>query len=160
MARFKSIRAFTLIELLISLAVLAVLAMVALPVVELAVTRGKERELRVALWQIRDALDAYKQAADAQRIARSVDQSGYPPDLRILVEGVVDLKDINGRKIYFLRRIPRDPMHPESDVPAELTWGKRSYRSPASAPQEGADVYDVFSKSEKTGLNGVPYREW
>lgn len=151
---------FTLIELLITLAVLAILATITLPVAELAITRGKEQELRVALREIRNALDAYKQATDEQRITKSVDQSGYPANLRILVDGVVDRKDIAGRKIYFLRRIPRDPMNPDKDIPPEQTWAMRSYRSPPDAPQEGVDVFDVYSKSLRTGLNGIPYHEW
>lgn len=156
----RSANGFTLVELLISLAVLAVLATMALPVAELTVTRNKEHELRLALRQIRDALDAYRQAVDEQRVAKSADQSGYPPSLRTLVDGVVDQKDAAGRKIYFLRSIPRDPMNADSALPAEQTWGKRSYRSPPDAPQEGADVFDVFSKAANQGLNGIPYRDW
>lgn len=151
---------FTLIELLITLAVLGVLASISMPVVELAVVRSKERELNAALAQIRDALDAYKKAFDNQRIAQSAELSGYPPSLSVLVEGVVDQKDLSGRKIYFLRRIPRDPMAIDAGVSNEETWGKRSYRSPPDMPREGNDVFDVYSKSAKQGLNGIPYREW
>lgn len=151
---------FTLIELLITLAVLGVLASIAVPVVELAATRSKEQALNTALTQIRDALDAYKKAYDNQRIVQSADLSGYPPNLNVLVEGVVDQKDPSGRKMYFLRRIPRDPMAIEADISNEETWGKRSYRSSPDMPREGSDVFDVYSKSLKSGLNGIPYRDW
>jgi general secretion pathway protein G len=158
----RSIRdgGFTLVELLISLVVLSILATMVVPVAELTVTRSKEYELRTSLRQIRDAIDAYRLAVDEQRIRRLADQSGYPPNLQILVEGVVDQKDVAGQKIYFLRRIPRDPMHPDDGVPPEQTWGKRSYRSSHDAPREGDDVYDVYSKSAGRGLNDIPYREW
>jgi len=151
---------FTLIELVITVAILGVLASVALPLAEIAVQRNKEQELRTALREIRDAIDAYKQAADEQRIARSADQSGYPPSLRALVEGVTDAKDPRGSKIYFLRRIPRDPMSEDQEQAAEQMWGKRSYASPPDQPREGADVFDVYSRSVQVGLNNVPYRKW
>jgi general secretion pathway protein G len=136
-------RGFTLIEMLVTLAILALLASLALPLSELSVQRAKERELRQALRMVRGAIDDYKQAVDANRIARPADASGYPPTLEVLVEGVKDAKDPKGAKIYFLRRIPRDPFGGD--------WGLRSYASPPD---------DVYSKSEGTGLDGVPYREW
>jgi general secretion pathway protein G len=145
-------RGFTLIEMLVTLAILALLASLALPLSELSVQRAKERELRQALRMVRGAIDDYKQAVDANRIARPADASGYPPTLEVLVEGVKDAKDPKGAKIYFLRRIPRDPFGGD--------WGLRSYASPPDDPQPGKDVYDVYSKSEGTGLDGVPYREW
>ena len=153
-------RGFTLVELLVTLAILSVLAAAAFPLVEMSSRRVKERELREALWEIRGALDAYKQASDDGRVLRSSEQSGYPPNLQVLVEGVVDKKDPAARKIYFLRRIPRDPFSDGAGVNAEQTWAKRSYESPHDAPREGRDVFDVASTSAKTGLNGVPYREW
>jgi len=153
-------RGFTLIEVLITAAIVAVLASIALPLSEVAVQRGKETDLRRALREIRDGLDAYKRASDEGRILRSPDQSGYPPTLLALVEGVPDAKSPSGAKIHFLRRVPRDPLHPDASVPPERTWGLRSYESPPNDPRPGKDVFDVRSLSERTGLNGTPYREW
>jgi general secretion pathway protein G len=151
---------FTLIELLVTLAIISILAAVAFPLSEMSVRRGKEKDLREALWQIRTAIDAYRRAVDDGRILRSPDQSGYPPTLVTLVEGVTDARDPASRKIYFLRRIPRDPMSENTHVPPAQSWGKRSYESPPDAPREGKDVFDVYSISKSIGLNGVPYREW
>lgn len=151
---------FTLIELLITVAIVGLLASVALPMTELAVQRSKEQELRIALREIRTGIDAYKKAWDEGRIQKSVDDSGYPKKLEVLVEGIEDFKNPKRTKMYFLRRIPRDPMMRDTrSAPAE-TWGKRTYKSPPDEPQEGDDVYDVYSLSKGTGLNGVPYREW
>ena len=146
-------RGFTLIELLITVAIVALLASIAAPLAEVSVQRGKEKELRETLRQIRSAIDAYKRAIDEGAIERAADASGYPPTLATLVDGVPDKRKPDGPKIYFLRRVPADPMSGEE-------WGLRSYASSASEPQPGKDVYDVFSKSDGTGLNGVPYRQW
>jgi len=151
---------FTFIELLASLAIIATLASVAFPMVELSVKRDKEKELRRALREIRLALDAYKQAGDEGRIVRSADESGYPPTLAALVEGVEDQKDPARRRIVFLRRVPRDPFSPDNNLPSDRTWAVRSYFSPASNPQPGRDVFDVYSVDPGIGLNKVPYREW
>lgn len=151
---------FTLIELMISLALLALLATVAWPLAQLNARRDKEQELRHALRSIRNALDAYKLAGDEGRIVRKVDESGYPPSLDSLEQGVADAKDPEGKKIYFLRRVPRDPFHPDPQLPATQTWALRSYASAPDDPQPGEDVYDVHSSSADTGLNGVPYRAW
>lgn len=153
-------RGFTLIEVLITAAIVASLAALAMPLAELASRRSNETDLRRALMQIRDALDAYKRASDEGRILRSPDQSGYPTRLALLIEGIPDAKSPTGAKIHFLRRIPRDPLHPDKALPPELTWGVRSYESPHDAPEPGKDVFDVYSLSPRTGLNGIPYKDW
>jgi general secretion pathway protein G len=148
---------FTLVEVMVVLAILAILASMAMPLAEVASKRSKERELKAALWEIRGALDKYKEAYDAGRIARSEGASGYPSSLEALVEGARDAK--SGELIRFLRRIPEDPFTPGKTASTEK-WGVRSYLSSAERPQPGADVYDVYSLSPATGLNGVPYRQW
>jgi general secretion pathway protein G len=153
-------RGFTLIELLVTLAIMGVLASVALPVAQVSMQRSQEQELRHALREIRHAIDAYKRASDDGRVQKSIGDSGYPKNLEILVEGVPDQRDPKRRKIYFLRRIPRDPMYPDTSVDESASWAKRSYASDATDPQEGDDVYDVFSASAGIGLNGVPYQKW
>ena len=153
-------RGFTLIELLITLAILAVLATTVLPVAELAMQRQKEQELRLALREMRGAIDAYKRAYDEGRMVRTINATGYPRSLETLVEGVDDAKDPKKSKMYFLRRIPRDPMEPNQDIGAADSWLKRAYASEAGEPREGEDVYDVMSKSTKTGLNGLAYSKW
>jgi len=155
----KRLTGFTLIELVVTVAIVAVLASAALPLAQLTVQRAKENELRHALRQIRDAIDAYKQASDDGRIARRADLSGYPPSLSVLVEGVRDARAPQEQQIYFLRRLPRDPFAASALAPQE-TWGRRSYDSPAAEPRAGDDVFDVYSLAEGTGLNGIPYRQW
>jgi general secretion pathway protein G len=146
-------KGFTLLELVITVAILGLLASVALPLAEVAVQRGKEQELRRALREIRDAIDAYKRASDEGVIEKAADRSGYPPTLAVLAEGAVDKRDAKGGRVYFLRRVPSDPVSGEP-------WGLRSYASPPDAPQSGHDVFDVHSKSLQRGLNGIAYREW
>lgn len=153
-------RGFSFIELLASAAIIGLLASIAVPMVQTTVKRQKERELRIALRDIRQGLDAYKQAGLTGRIIVPQDQSGYPPSLQDLVQGVDDASRPEHPKLYFLRRIPRDPFFPDPKVAAADTWGKRSFASPAEKPEEGDDVFDVYSLSVLTGLNGVPYREW
>lgn len=156
MKRFKG---FTLIELLVALVLLALLVSAAAPLMQMTAKRNKEQELKKALWQIRDAIDAYKEAADDGLIKKSADEIGYPVSLQQLVDGVENMQDPKKRKLYFLRRIPRDPFAP-TDLLAEETWGKRSYSSSFDSPSEGDDVYDVYSLSRETGINQLPYREW
>lgn len=153
-------RGFTLIELVVTVAIVGVLAAGAVPLLELGARRAKEAELRVALRQIRGAIDAYKAAADLGQIARPEGTSGYPPSLDMLADGVRDQRSPDGARIYFLRRVPRDPFAPATTVPASAGWGKRSYASPPDAPVEGSDVFDVYSLAAGAGLDGVPYREW
>ena len=158
--RASGVQGFTLIELVITVAIVALLASVALPVSELAVQRTKEQELRRTLRQVREAIDAYKQASDEGRIRKSVGDSGYPRKLEDLTEGVEDQKSPKKDKIYFLRRIPRDPLNTDPTLSAAGTWGKRSYASPPDDPKEGDDVFDVFSIAQGKGINGQPYRDW
>jgi general secretion pathway protein G len=159
-AKVKLAAGFTFLELVITVAIVALLASLALPLSEVAVQRTKEQELRRSLREIREAIDAYKLAVDEQRIPKAVNETGYPKTLDVLVQGVNDAKSPKPAKIYFLRRIPRDPFSTDPERPAAETWGKRSYASPPDEPREGDDVYDVFSRSERPGLNGVPHREW
>jgi general secretion pathway protein G len=152
---------FTLIELVVTVAIIGLLASVALPMMELTIQRSNEHELRLALRQIRTALDAYKQAVDGRRVSVALLKSGYPPSLKVLVEGVPDESDPDKKnRIYFLRRIPRDPMFNDPTKPDDETWGKRSYASSYDSPEEGEDVFDVYSLSPGVGLNGISYRNW
>lgn len=151
---------FTLIELIITVAIVALLATVAMPLTKMAVQRNKEQELHYALRQIRDGIDAYKKAVDEGHIIKSATDTGYPKTLDSLVDGVEDAKSPEKSKIYFLRRIPRDPFATDPHTSAAATWGKRSYGSNTDDPQEGEDVYDIYSLSSDTALNGSAYREW
>ena len=151
---------FTLIELLVTLAILGVLGTLVVPVTQVTLQRRQEQELRRGLRDIRQALDAYKRAGDEGRLLRAPDASGYPKSLELLVEGVPDQRNPKRSKIYFLRRVPRDPCNRDPGLADAQTWGKRSYASEADDPREGDDVYDVYSTSNKMGLNNVPYRKW
>jgi len=154
-------RGFTLIELVVTVAIIALLASGVLPLAERAVQRSRDQELQAALRDIRTAIDAYKQAGEAGHLIRKAGTSGYPPNLKTLVDGVIDAQDPDGMKrIFFLRRVPRDPSFADPAVPGEETWGLRSYASTADAPEAGEDVFDVYSLSTAVGVNGIPYREW
>lgn len=142
---------FTLTELIVAVTIVSVLAGAAIPLARNAVKRNRERELRRCLWEMRDAIDRYKDAADRGAFQIKLGSEGYPPDLQSLVEGV----DSNGKKLKFLRRIPIDPMTKETD------WGLRSMQDdPDSSSWGGQNVFDVYTKSQDTGLDGTKYSEW
>jgi len=159
----KNHSGFTLIELVVTLVIVAILGSAAMPMIQLNVKRSKETELRRSLWQLRGAIDAYKKAVDDGLIESKIDQSGYPPNLEILVEGVENVKDPKKMKMKFLRRIPIDPMLNNSTIDLDEVsnvWGLRSYASDSKNPQEGDDVFDVYSLSDGVGINGIPYAHW
>jgi general secretion pathway protein G len=151
---------FTLIELVVTVAIVAILASVALPLNELVAQRAKEQDLRRALRDIREAIDAYKQASDDGRVQKTIGESGYPRRLEELVEGVEDQKDPKKARIYFLRRLPPDPFAADAAAAPAQTWLVRSYASPPDDPREGEDVFDVYSRSQAVGINGRPYKDW
>jgi general secretion pathway protein G len=144
-------RGFTLLELIIATAILLVLSTMALPLARLTIMREKERQLRIDLWEMRDSIDRYKDAADRGGFQTKVDSQNYPPDLETLVKGV----DVNGKKIRFLRRIPIDPMTGTTE------WGMRSMQDdPESDSFGGQSVFDVYTKSQGTALDGTKYKDW
>ena len=141
----------TLVELIVTVAILAILASAAIPVTRFEVKRQKERELHYDLWELRSAIDKYKDAADRGAFQTKVDSFNYPPDLQTLVDGV----DVQGKKVKFLRRIPTDPMTGKAD------WGMRAMQDdPSSDSWGGQNVFDVYSKSDGTALNGTKYSDW
>lgn len=149
---------FTILELLVVMTVLGILATAAMPLAQLAAKRSKERELRQSLWEIRHAIDRYKEAYDSGRLVKQADASGYPPSLAVLAEGVDDAAAA-GQKMYFLRSVPRNPFGAPSAKP-EHTWALRSYASPPDRPAAGADVFDVHALSDELAIDGTPYRQW
>jgi general secretion pathway protein G len=165
-ARSIKRRGFTLIEMLVTVVIVAILASAVFPLTHLAHKRAKEAQLRQALHEIRMAIDAYKRAADSGHIVIKSGDSGFPPTLLALVSGVDDAKPttVDGMqkagKIYFLRRIPRDPLEDDLGVQPQDTWGLRCYASSHEEPKAGVDVFDVYSRSKALGLNDQPYKEW
>lgn len=147
----KSEAGLTLVELIVTVAILAILASAAVPVARWNIKRVKERELRGDLWEMRRAIDAYKDAADKGGIQTKVDSQNYPPDLDTMVKGV----EIKGKKVRFLRRIPVDPMTNKQE------WGMRSPQDePDSQSFGGQSLFDVYSKAQGTALNGTKYADW
>lgn len=158
MTRHLPQRGFTLVEMVVVVAIAGILAAAAHPVLALTQRRAKETELRQALRTLRGAIDAYKRAAEVGRIAVAADASGYPPTLEALVQGVPDVRAAETRH-YFLRRLPRDPFA-DASLPAARSWALRSYDSPPDAPSPGRDVFDVQSQSDHVALDGTPVRQW
>jgi general secretion pathway protein G len=144
-------RGLTLVELMVTVTILAVLASAAVPVARFQVKRQNERMLRYDLWMMRDAIDKYKDAADKNAFQVKLDSQGYPPDLQTLVDGV----EVQTKKVKFLRRIPVDPMTGKAE------WGLRSMQDdPTSDSWGGQSVFDVYSKSTGTALDGTKYSDW
>ena len=144
-------RGLTLVELIVTVAILTILASAALPVARFQIKRQNERYLRYDLWMMRDAIDHYKDAADRNAFQIKLDSQGYPPDLETLVNGV----DVQGKKVRFLRLIPIDPMTGKAD------WGLRSMQDdPTSTSYGGQSVFDVYTKSTGTALDGTKYSDW
>ena len=158
MQRLRSARGYTFVELIIVTTIILILASAVQPLAKVAIQRQKEAELRRSLRDIRDAIDKFKDAADMQMIPSTElkpDSEGYPPDLEKLVEGVSVANDATGRKLKFLRRVPIDPMTGSDE------WGMRSYQDKPDATRWGGqNVYDVFSRSEGTALDGTKYKDW
>ena len=151
MSRVSKSRGFTLVELIVATTLLLILTSLALPLARVVIKRERERDLRRALWSMRDAIDRYKDAADQGKFQIKVGSEGYPPDLQTLVDGV----DVGGKKLKFLRRIPIDPMTGNTE------WGLRSMQDDPDSDSWGGDnVFDVFTKSQGTALDDTHYKDW
>jgi len=147
----RNMRGFTLIELIVATAILVILTSLAIPLARVTIKRDKEHQLRRDLWDLRDAIDRYKDAADAGKFQTKVGSENYPPDLDTLVKGV----DVGGKKLKFLRKIPIDPMTNTTE------WGMRSMQDDPDSDSWGEqNVFDVFTKSQDTGLDGTKYKDW
>jgi general secretion pathway protein G len=157
--RLKLSHGFTIVELLVVMAIMGILAAAIMPLGEAMLKAQKERELKQALWEIRSAIDEYKRASDQGAFRQGQVEIGYPPNLRALTAGVADARTTTGQQLYFLRQIPRDPFAPP-DIEAEQTWRLRSYGSPSDKPAPGADVYDIRSSSDEISMDGTPYAKW
>jgi general secretion pathway protein G len=156
----NQLKGFTLVELLVTLTLLSIIALTAMPLAEITSVRLKEHELRQALRQIRTALDQYKAASDSGLIPKIIGESGYPPSLDALTSPIASSKDQARVPLVFLRSLPRDPFATDPALAAAATWSLRSYVSPADSPQAGSDVFDVHSQSTRTGLNGLRHDQW
>jgi general secretion pathway protein G len=167
-------RGFSLMELVVTLALLGLLASLAAPLAEVAVQRSKERQLRNGLYSLRHAIDAYKRAADSGLVTSRLGGSGYPASLDVLTGAAATIPATtaatpattskgddrsSAATVVFLRELPRDPFADPS-LSAAATWGLRSYASPPDQPAPGDDVFDVYTRAEGKGLNGVAYRDW
>lgn len=151
MSKRNKQKGLTLIELIVATSILLILSTMAIPLARVTIKREREKELRAALWQLRDGIDRYKDAADRGAFQIKVGSEGYPPDLDTLVKGV----DVGGKKLKFLRRIPTDPMTGGTD------WGLRSMQDdPDSDSWSGDNVFDVYTKSDGTALDGTKYKDW
>jgi general secretion pathway protein G len=150
-AIIRQTRGFTLVEMIAAITILMILTGMAIPLARVTIKRERERELRHAIWEMRDGIDRYKDAADRGAFQIKVGSEGYPPDLETLVNGI----DVGGKKQRFLRRIPIDPMTGSSD------WGLHSVQDdPTSDSWDGNNVFDVYSKSNGTALDGTKYKDW
>jgi general secretion pathway protein G len=152
MRRAKAESGFTLLELIVAATILSILTLMVLPLARITIQREREKQLRQALWEMRDAIDRYKDAADRNAFQTKVDSQGYPPDLDTLVKGV---EIAGGKKLRFLRSIPVDPMTKSTE------WGLRSMQDdPDSDSWGGQSVFDVYTKSTGVGLDGTKYKDW
>ncbi len=159
-SRPSLIKGYTLVELLVVLALLGLLAGLAMPLAEMTVQRERERELRRALWEIRDAIDSYRLAREQGAIVVASKGPPFPANLNELARAHEDQRaGHQGELLRFLRKVPRDPFA-DPQLPAEQTWGLRGYASEADKPRPGEEVYDVYSRASGVGLNGVPLSQW